>query len=135
MQVGDIVHFFKNINLLTQINTYTTVSNNYPTSSYNWFKDPSRGIVFKKFVGKIERIIPNGEVLSHQEMRKYCKENKLKINSFDRVNITKGDRFLVKFPEGYFLYFSEVSLKASENSMLGYVRIVPKSIDFILSEN
>lgn len=134
MQVGNQVYLFKNINLLWKI-PYSKMKEG---STDLMLKDPSKGIVHKKQVGSIVRILAEAETLIPMEIDFYCRNNIIMRKSFEQGSSRGGVRIIVEFPEstsGRYRMVHEFMWKnGTPESMLGYARIAPNSVSFIRDE-
>ncbi len=128
MQVGNQVHYFKNINL----KGYSTYTKKFT------YRDTRKNIVHKKYIGYIRRILQDGERLSEAEINKYAQNHRLVKKGFETKNGQDGVRILVEFPERktakYMLFSEHLWIKCTDKSPMGYIRIVPNSVRFIMDD-
>jgi len=134
MQVGNRVYLYKNINLLWKI-PYSKMKEG---SRAPMLKDPSKGIVHRKQIGFIIRILEDNESLTTMDIDFYCNNNDIMRKSFESGSSRKGLRIVVKFPESkvgkYRLVHEFMWVRGTPQSVLGYARIVPNSVAFITDD-
>jgi len=128
MQEGDRIHLFRNTNL----EGYDDKKRQFT------LKDQSLGIVHQKLEGVVRRILKHGERLSISDIEFYCRNNSIMRKSFKAINTRNGVRAVVEIPDRvvgrYRMVHSLMWEKATPHSFMGYIRVVPNSVKFILDD-